>query len=210
MARSVCGNKRHTGFSVRHSVTCLSCDQLSRRYVHIHFAEIQLGQQKQAERPLLMSGLTCTEWRGAWRVVVVCLLLAGCGSPASDQPASLELRAGNGKSEVRTGTAQPRVGNIGQAATQSVTATGSSGTTQQGDEGAPSFPPNIPAAVVKDLASSDARDRYRALDHWEVTDIKAPLDPVFEAMEDDDPAVRAKATAIAEQYWAARQEREKG
>ncbi len=37
-----------------------------------------------------------------------------------------------------------------------------------------------------------------------------PLDPVFEAMEDDDPAVRAKATAIVEQYWAREQEREKG
>jgi len=69
---------------------------------------------------------------------------------------------------------------------------------------------NLPESIEKDLASPDARDRYRALDHWETKDSKAPLDPVFEAMEDDDPAVRAKATAIVEQYWTAEQEREKG
>jgi hypothetical protein len=70
--------------------------------------------------------------------------------------------------------------------------------------------PGLPAAIAKDLDSPDARVRYRALDHWESKDNKAPLDPVFEAMEDDDPAVRAKATAIVEQNWAAEQEREKG
>lgn len=142
--------------------------------------------------------------------VVVCLLLAGCGSPASDKPASLESRAGNGKLEDRTGTAQPRVGNAGQAAPQSVTATGSSDTRQQGNKGAPSLPPNIPVATTMDLSSPDARVRYRALDHWEAKDSTASLDPVFKAMEDEDPAVRAKATAIVEQRWAAEQERESG
>jgi hypothetical protein len=167
------------------------------------------GRQKQVERPLLMNGLARAGWRGAWLVVVVSLLLAGCGSPASDQPVSLESSVANNKSEDRTGAAQPRVGNTGQAATQSVTTTGLSRTTQQGNEGASSLPRNIPATVAKDLGSPDARDRYRALDHWEAKDGKTPLDPVFEAMEDDDPAVRAKATAIVEQHWAAEQEREK-
>jgi hypothetical protein len=72
---------------------------------------------------------------------------------------------------------------------------------------------NLPETIAKDLASPDARVRYRALDHWEAKDgrdSKAPLEPVFEAMEDDDPAVRAKATAIIDQYWAAEQERERG
>lgn len=68
---------------------------------------------------------------------------------------------------------------------------------------------SIPPSVEKDLQSLEARDRYRALDYWEAKDSKAPLDPVFEAIEDDDPAVRAKATAIVEQYWAAEQERNK-
>jgi hypothetical protein len=70
--------------------------------------------------------------------------------------------------------------------------------------------PSIPDSIAKDIGSPDARTRYRALDHWEAKDSKAPLDPVFEAMEDEDEAVRAKATAIVEQSWAAEQEREKG
>jgi vesicle coat complex subunit len=72
---------------------------------------------------------------------------------------------------------------------------------------------NLPESIAKDLASPDPRTRYRALDHWETNDSKVsktPLDPVFEAMEDEDPAVRAKATAIIEQHWAAEQERERG
>lgn len=69
--------------------------------------------------------------------------------------------------------------------------------------------PSISQSLAKELSSPNARDRYRALDHWEAKDNKAPLDPVFEAMEDDDPAVRAKATAIVEQYWEAEQEKEK-
>lgn len=60
------------------------------------------------------------------------------------------------------------------------------------------------------MGSPEARDRYRALDYWEAKDNKAPLDPVFEALEDKDPAVRAKATAIVERRWAIEQEREKG
>jgi hypothetical protein len=66
--------------------------------------------------------------------------------------------------------------------------------------------PGVPEAVTKDLDSPDARARYRALDHWDAKDSKPPLDPVFEAMEDEDEGVRAKATAIVEEYWAAEQE----
>lgn len=69
--------------------------------------------------------------------------------------------------------------------------------------------PSIPPSVEKDLQSPEARDRYRALDHWEAKDSKAPLDAVFEAMEDEDEAVRAKATAIVEQHWAAAEEKER-
>jgi hypothetical protein len=48
----------------------------------------------------------------------------------------------------------------------------------------------------------------RALDHWTAKDTTASLDPVFEALEDENEAVRAKATAIIEQHWAAEQEKE--
>lgn len=79
---------------------------------------------------------------------------------------------------------------------------------QSGDHTSASMS-SIPLSVEKDLQSPEARDRYRALDHWEAKDSKAPLDPVFEAMEDEDEAVRAKATAIVERYWEAEQEGEK-
>ncbi|MBH0177993.1 MAG: HEAT repeat domain-containing protein [Nitrospira sp.] len=145
--------------------------------------------------------------RGGWCVVALCSLLIGCGSPVSDTPASLESRAESGKLKDHTGTTQPR-GTIGQAP-QSVPATGFSDTRHQDNEGMLSLPLNISVATTMDLSSPDARVRYRALDYWEAKGSTAPLDPVFKAMEDDDPAVRAKATAIVEQRWAAEQEREK-
>jgi hypothetical protein len=37
-----------------------------------------------------------------------------------------------------------------------------------------------------------------------------PLDAVFEAMEDEDEGVRAKAEAIVEQWWAEEQKKEQG
>ncbi len=76
----------------------------------------------------------------------------------------------------------------------------------------PRSPPDssIPQTITNDLNSPDARVRYRALDHWQDKDSKAPLDPVFEAMEDGDEGVREKATTIVEQRWAEEQEKERG
>lgn len=68
--------------------------------------------------------------------------------------------------------------------------------------------PPVPDAVAKDLSSADAGIRMRALDHWTAKDTTASLDPVFEALEDENEAVRTKATAIIEQHWAAEQEKE--
>jgi hypothetical protein len=182
-------------------------------------------------------------------MVAGCLLLAGtagCGSPVSDKPTNVDVRAGNGKPEDRTGVLQLSAGKSRQDDSPPRTATGSAGATlkplppsagKSGQADAPpttttdsagatltpfplSLPPaairqhddddllNIPKAVAKDLNSSDARDRYRALDYWEEKDSKAPIDPVFDAMGDDDPAVRAKAAAIIERYTAAGEERE--
>ena len=70
--------------------------------------------------------------------------------------------------------------------------------------------PGIPASIVKGLGSPDARDRLQALDHWDQKGSKPSLDPVFEALEDENDAVRAKATAIIEQYWEQGKERERG
>lgn len=174
-----------------------------------------------------MNRLARAGWRGAW-LVVVCLLLAGlpgCGLSPSEQTPGLDSRAGRVGSEQASVAHDAEQGDkrTGFAASQG---TGSEKTNaDQGNRPIvnPSAMPagktaaggnvpalTIPSTIAKDLDSPDARMRYRALDHWEAKDNKTPLDPVFEAMEDDDPAVRAKATAIVEQYWAAEQEREKG
>ncbi len=146
-------------------------------------------------------------------LVAGCLLLAGmvgCGSPVSDKTINAERQGTNVKQEDRKGAVQPIAGKSGQADPASKAAIGS----------AVAAPPSlaiprddddrldIPDAVAKDLGSSDARDRYRALDYWEKKDNKAPIDPIFDAMEDDDPSVRAKAAAILKQYTEAGEDRE--
>jgi HEAT repeat protein len=77
-----------------------------------------------------------------------------------------------------------------------------------GDNSAPT--PNIPHRIASELASPNPRVRYDALNYWETKGTQASIDPVFEAMEDEDPFVRAKATTIIEQRWEAEQERERG
>ena len=59
---------------------------------------------------------------------------------------------------------------------------------------------DIPDAIAKDLGSPDPHIRSRALEYWETQLDQPPLTPVFEAMEDEDPAVRAKAGTIVERH----------
>jgi hypothetical protein len=88
--------------------------------------------------------------------------------------------------------------------------TGKAVTTEQAEDRRLPSDSSIPQTITNDLTSPDARVRYRALDHWEDKDSTAPLDPVFEAMEDEDEDVREKATTIVEQRWAEEQEMEDG
>jgi hypothetical protein len=143
--------------------------------------------------------------------------LAGCGPASSDNAPSLDSRASiGGPSLSKQGPSPGKnpVTPVTQSASPvpaaSVSGTGSTAGTGIVPGGDKLPVPSIPDSIAKDLGSPYARDRYRALDHWEAKDSKAPLDPLFEAMEDEDEAVRAKATAIVEKYWAAEQEREKG
>lgn len=151
------------------------------------------------------------KWRGVQ--VLGCLLLSGavgCGPPASDKPVGSELRAETSKPEERTGAEKPRAEKSRQdnpASTKAASPVGAmpSPTAIPRDD---DDRLNIPDSVAKDLGSSDARDRYRALDHWEKIDSKAPIDPVYDAMEDDDASVRAKAASILKQYMETGEERE--
>ena len=163
-------------------------------------------------------GLPRARERRLGLVVAACVLLmgpTGCGSSSSDSAPGLSSRptVTNGTGAVAPRTAEAtRTGERsgGDRSSQGDRTADQPVAAEQAGARNPLPAPTIPDTVAKDLASPDARDRYHALDYWEAKDSKAPLDPVFEAMEDDDPAVRAKATAIAEQYWAAEQEREKG
>ncbi|MBX3326377.1 MAG: hypothetical protein U0223_01210 [Nitrospira sp.] len=154
-----------------------------------------------------------------WRLLVAgCLLLAGtagCGSSVSDKPANAELRAGNGKPDDHTGREQPRAEKSRQVDPTPTKVAGSAGATPSLTEISTTAALrdaddrlNIPDAVAKDLGSSDARDRYRALDYWENKDSKAPMDPVFDALADEDPAVRDKAAAIIDKLAEVGEERE--
>ena len=165
--------------------------------------------------------------------------LAGCGPASSDNAPSLESRAsvdGLSKQSPLPGnnSLTPVTQTVSPVPLASVNGTGSSSGTSivpggdnigQGDklskpaamsnvetDGRDKLPvPGIPESIAKGLDSPDARSRLQALDHWEKKGVKQPsLDPVFEALEDEDDAVRAKATAIIEQQWAIEHERERG
>jgi len=153
--------------------------------------------------------------------------LAGCGPASSDKPPNLESRASVGGPASRgtgqegktgitpipsgneTGSASgkapfPGGDNIGQGDKLAK----SSGTPNVEPDGRDKLPvPGIPESVAKALDSPDARERLQAMNHWETKGTKAPLDPLFAALDDEDGYVRAKATEIIERYWAAEQER---
>lgn len=142
--------------------------------------------------------------------------MVGCGAPSSDKVPGQESRAaiaGSNQSATPQNINQ-RINRPGLLQDVSQ-AENTGGSNQQNplagkdDENNRQQSPKLPESIAKDLDSPDARDRFRALNHWEAKDSKASLDPVFEAMEDEDEAVRAKATAIVEQRWAAEHEREK-
>ncbi|MBH0186045.1 MAG: hypothetical protein HP477_11715, partial [Nitrospira sp.] len=137
--------------------------------------------------------------------------MVGCGAPSSDKVPGQESRAaiaGSNQSAPAQSINQEinkpgPLSDVSQAAN-----TGNSNQRNRligkDEESSQPQPQKLPESITKDLASPDARERFRALSHWEENgEVKAPLDAVFEAMEDEDEAVRAKATAIVEQRWAA-------
>jgi len=152
--------------------------------------------------------------------------LAACGPASSDSTPNVGPRAsgsatrGTGQGE-KTQSSPTSLGNETGVASGKGTAPGGD-TARQGDklplksdnpsdveaDGREKLPDlGIPNAIAKGLDSPNVLDRLQALDHWEKKGSKAPLDPVFEALEDENEAVRAKATAIIEQQWASERER---
>lgn len=143
--------------------------------------------------------------------IVLAMLCGGCGSSVTDESAGLPSPSVVSTSQAEKASTPHTVpvGDTAMVEKKIERNVNGAPPVNQSERQTPVLISPIPLSVAKDLQSPEGRDRYRALDYWEAKDSKAPLDPVFEAMEDDDPAVRAKATAIVEQYWAAEQEREK-
>lgn len=146
-------------------------------------------------------------------VIAACTLvtsIVGCGSPASDPMPNVNSRStitqdlANGVQKQDVG-ASPDETQDGQ---HNRPVSDQSPRTANERHSSPAL--SVPNTIVKDLDSSNPRTRYDALDYWQTTGTQAPLDLVFEAMEDEDATVREKATAIIEHYWEAEDERERG
>lgn len=143
------------------------------------------------------------------RLAAACLVLslAACGAPVSEKAPGQSPSASKGETDgagVSAGAAQRGSDQ------QDRKAVSSAQPATDADERDNRSIPGVPDMVAKDLGSADPRDRFRALEHWNIKGGTAPLEPVFEAMEDEDEGVRAKATAIVEQRWAEKQEKERG
>jgi hypothetical protein len=143
--------------------------------------------------------------------IILVMLCGGCGAPVPDESAGLQSPPMVSTSQAEKGSTPHSLVMGDTAMVEKKIERNVNGDlpVNQSERGTPVSISPIPPSVAKDLQSPEGRDRYRALDYWEAKDRKAPLDPVFEALEDEDEAVRAKATAIVEQYWAVEQEKEK-
>ena len=151
--------------------------------------------------------------------------VSGCGPASSDKSQNLGTRASAGgvspastvplAPENETGAASGRTtisggDNSSQEDKQPLKSAGPpNGKTDGVDQSPVPIVPGIPEAVATDLDSPDARVRLLAMNHWGAKGTTAPLDPLFVALEDEDEAVRAKATEIIERHWAIEQERER-
>jgi hypothetical protein len=150
--------------------------------------------------------------------VLLLLVLTACGPGSSDNASRNDSRgsatqSAEGGDKSLPAPTPPNNGTVAASVTNNQVdgspSTNAGTLTSETDEPAKTPVPGLPDAIAKDLDSPDARVRYRALDHWEKPGTKTPLDPVFEALEDEDEAIRAKATTIIEREWALEQEREK-
>lgn len=160
--------------------------------------------------------------RGCGLLAVGCALLAGlagCGPGGSGNAPSLEARA----SEAKVSTSPPTQENGATSAPGKGTVPGgdkplskSAGTPNRIEtvedkkiksiEDKKSAATPIPNLIANALSSPDANVRLKALDYWATQGTTAPLDPLLEALEDENEGVRTKATKIAEQHWGIKQE----
>ena len=161
--------------------------------------------------------------RGCGLLAVGCALLAGlagCGPGGSGNSPTLEARASAAKAATTSPSTQEN--GAGSASGKETVPAGdkslskSAGTANNTEtaedkkikavEEKKSAALPVPDAITRDFESPYPRIRLLALDYWATQGTKAPLDPLLEALEDDDDEVRTKAAKIAEEKWGIKQE----
>lgn len=156
------------------------------------------SRQKPRNRSIWQFALRC------WLVAAGCSLLVGltgCGQAGSGNTPGLEARTSTSGSAGQGGKTLIPAGQGDKPLAKSA---GAPKVETDGDKN--SSAPSIPDSVAKDFESPYARIRLQSLDYWANQGTKAPLDPLLEALEDEDEDVRAKAAKIAEQHWGIKQE----
>ena len=110
-------------------------------------------------------------------LIAGCLLLslAACGAPVSEKAPGQVPSVSKG--EVVGGTAATRAVQRGsdQNDRKAVGPGLSDSDTEERDN---RTIPGVPEMVMRDLGSADPRERYRALEHWNIKGGNAPLDPM--------------------------------
>ncbi len=66
----------------------------------------------------------------------------------------------------------------------------------------------MPDWMANDLASSDVHVKLQALDRWAQAAPVSSVDPLIQALEDEDDRVQDKALALLEEDWRRARENE--
>lgn len=148
--------------------------------------------------------------------------LAGCGPAPSDHAPTLDPRASQGEPTLSQKDPPPRTDLLAPATSHAKTSpaplvSGNGNSSLPGERTAPggdspkvapassTSPVNpmivldVPAWMVKDLASPDVDTRLRALDTWVLTAPGGSIDPLILAFENDEERVRARAMELVVQ-----------
>lgn len=160
--------------------------------------------------------------RGCGLVAIGCSLLlglVGCGPGGSGNAPSLEARASGAKAATSPSTQENGAGSApgketvprgDKSLSKSAGTPVNSATIEdkkiKAVEAKKSEALPVPDEIARDFESPYARIRLLALDYWATQGTKAPLDPLLEALEDEDEEVRTKAAKIAEEKWGIKQE----
>lgn len=130
--------------------------------------------------------------------------LSGCGPAASGNAPSRESRASVDGPAAHGASSASGKGTVPGGGKLLPKPAGTPNVETDGNK--KSSTPPIPDSIAKDFDSPDPRARLKALDYWATQGTTAPLDPLLEALEDENEGVRTKAAKIAEQHWGIKQE----